>query len=187
MINVNLLPPEIKQDIAQSKKNHSAVGYLKKSILLVLVLLGVLTADYFYLNSRLSAASSNLTQKEESLKKYGELENKAKKLSDRITDIKEIIKNTNVWSGTINEITKIMPDGVFLTSVKMDSNAKVRASVSGKATSKKEVAALRDAMEQSGKFEYVDIETSNTSFDTTLNKDLETFTLSFSLTKGALK
>jgi Tfp pilus assembly protein PilN len=80
-----------------------------------------------------------------------------------------------------------MPNGAYLTSIKIDSDSKTRGQISGIANSKQTVAALRDALEKSPKFQYVDIESSKTQVDPVSSKDVENFTLSFSLEKGALK
>ena len=85
------------------------------------------------------------------------------------------------------EIHNVMPAGAYLVSIKLDSDSKVRDQIAGMARSKQDVAALRDAMDKSAKFEYVDIESSSTQYDSASQKDVENFTITFAITKGALK
>lgn len=187
MINANLLPPEIKENIAQSKENSKGLKYVWLTFGLLLVTVLIAGGMWYYFNSTLGSTSDELQNRQEATKKYGTLEEKAKKLAERITTIKQINSKTNHWSGVISEIQKVMPSGVYLNSVRIDSSAKVRDQISGYAVSKQEVATLRDAMEKSDRFEFVDIESSTTEKNPKTQADQENFTISFSLSKGALK
>jgi type IV pilus assembly protein PilN len=187
MINVNLLPPEIRAEIDQQKKNGQVMSVFWKLIALTLTYLLIFGGFYYYFYSSSRTLSSELGTKEEEVKKYGTLEEEAKKVAERLNIIKQIQGNTNVWSGVIDEVMNVVPSGVSLKSIKIDSSAKNRNQISGEAVSKTLVASLRDSLEKSDKFEYVDIETSMTAEDPTKTKELENFTISFSLEKGALK
>lgn len=187
MINVNLLPPESKKEITQAKKNRTIRGVFLKTLLLLLLTLLISITAWYYFSQNLSRTSSELKNKEEQMTKYGTLEEKAKKVSERLDTIKQIEQNTNHWSSVIAEIQKVIPNGIYLNSVKIEEDPKTRSQISGFAQSKQEVATLRDAMDKSDKFRYVDIEVSTTAKDPLKKRDIESFTISFSLEKGALK
>lgn len=187
MINVNLLPPEIKDEIAQSKKNRKVVLVLWKLLFIIIFYLVLIGGFYYWFSLNLKNTSEELTNKEKDIEKYGTLEQEAKNIADRLNTIKQIQADTFVWSGTIDEIMKVVPSGVSLKSIKIDSVSKNRNQITGDANSKTEVASLRDSLEKSDKFQYVDIEASTTVKDPSNNKELENFTISFSLEKGALK
>lgn len=187
MIKVNLLPPEIKDEITQSKKNRRVLVVLWKLIFIILIYFILLGGFYYWFSMNLKKTSEELTVKEEEIKKYGILEEEAKNIADRLNTIKQIQSNSNVWPGVIDEIMKIIPGGISLKSVKIDSVVKNRNQITGDANSKTEVASLRDSLEKSKKFQYVDIEASTTVKDPAGNKEYENFTISFSLEKGALK
>jgi len=187
MINVNLLPPEVKKEIAQAKKNRQIRALFFKTFLLLLLVLLISLAAWFYFDNTLKKTSSELKTKEGSIVQFGTIEEKSKKIAERLDSIRQIEENTNHWSGVMAEIQKIIPNGIYLSSVKMDEDSKNRGQISGFAESKQNVAALRDAMDKSNKFQYVDIENSSTSNDPIKKREVESFTISFSLEKGALK
>jgi Tfp pilus assembly protein PilN len=187
MINLNLLPPEIKEQQAQVKKNKQILNAFVYSIVALLFVGFAFLGLTYYFNAKLENTNRELGEKEKSVKKYGDIEDRAKKVTERIDTVKRIIDGTNLWSSLIEEIQKIMPDGISLSSIRIDAAATNRNTISGYAVSKKEVAALRDAMEKSDKIEYVDIESSTTIFDSGLKREVENFSLTFSLSKGALK
>jgi Tfp pilus assembly protein PilN len=187
MISANLLPPEVKDEIAQTKENRALVGYILLAALIFVLTLTVFLASWYYFSDSLETSQRLLTTKQSENGKYGAISEKSRALAKRITTIKSIDANTNTWSGVITEIQKVMPSGAYLVSVKIDSDSKVRGQISGIAASKQIVASLRDSLEKSSKFQYVDIDSSRTEVNTQTQKDEENFTLSFSLEKGALK
>jgi Tfp pilus assembly protein PilN len=187
MINANLLPPEVKKDITQAKENSKALKYIWLTLLVLVTVVAVSAVVWTMLDKSFKTSVTELVRRENETKKYGSLEEKAKKLSSRISTIKTIDAKTNHWSAVISEIQTVMPTGLYLNSVRIDSNVKVRGQLTGYAKSKQEVATLRDSMEKSPLFEYVDIESSTTEKEPKTQADIENFTISFSLTKGALK
>lgn len=187
MNKINLLPPEQKEEIRRAKENKKSLRNLYFSLLILIITLLLSLTALFAINLQSKAIITLLAEKEKEITSFGNLEDKAKKLAERLNTIKQINKKTNLWSSVVEEIQKIIPEGVYLTQVKMDSTTKARNLIVGAARGKKEVASLRDAMEKSNKFEYVDIESSKTGINPVTKQEAENFTISFSLSKEALK
>lgn len=187
MINVNFLPQTLKKEISQAKKNREVRNLILKVLLMIISVILFSFGLIFYLQLRVNSVNSELNKKLEKVKEFGNLEEKSKSLADRITSIKKIINDSNKWSGVIEDIQKVIPSGVYLTSAKLDSTPNNRGQLSGYAQSKKQIAALRDEMEKSNRFQYVDIENSITVNDPLSNKEAESFTISFSFEKEAFK
>lgn len=187
MINIDLLPPEIKDEIKQSKMNKQILGFAVKMFLILLAYVILMGAYYFWFTNTLNAVTQRYTQEDKEVSKYGQVEEEAKKVADRLESVKKIEANTNHWSGAIGEIAKVVPSGVSLLSIDIKSVKNNRNQITGEAKSKTGVAALRDSMEKSEYFEFVDIESSITTEDKTAGNEYENFTLSFSLEKGALE
>lgn len=187
MINVNLLPPEIQAEQKLAIQNRKILTLIFTSIGIFFGLALIFGGEIWYFSNKLTTTNRSLSEKEQAIKKYGDIENKSQKVAERINTIGQIMGSSNVWSTTIEEIQKIMPGGVTLATIKIDANPKTRNTITGYALSKKEVAALREAIEKSDKFEYADIESSQTEVNSNFNREVENFTLTFSLSKGALK
>jgi Tfp pilus assembly protein PilN len=187
MINANLLPPDVKSEITQTKKNRVIVRYFGYAVLIFVVAIAIFLTTRYYFSQNLTDAQKSLEQKQNENKKYGAVTERTQSYVKKINTINSIDTNSNKWSGVIIEVQKVMPSGAYLTSVKMDSDGKVRGQISGYAASKQIVASLRDSLEKSSKFQYVDIDSSKTQVEPTSQKEQEYFALSFSLEKGALK
>lgn len=187
MSNINLLPDEIKEDIAQAKKNKKTRKYFVKSILMlfsVILFSGVL---FLYLQSEIKRTARDLEIKNSDIENFGNLEAEATVLSKRLATIGNIKDELNHWSDTIKELRMILPSGSYLTSVSIEEDKKARNRLSGFADSKAIVASIRNSMEKSEKFEYVDIESSSSVLNPISQEFEENFIITFSLSKDALE
>lgn len=187
MISVNLLPPEKKEEIAAAKRNGLVVSLLYRVVAVLITAMIVFGGFYYYFQTSLSREKNNYNQRVKTVERYGTLENTARKVADRLSTIKNINQESSHWSSLIEELNTVVPPGVTLSLIKMDTNASNRGQISGNSASKNNVAAFRDALEKSNKFQYVDIESSTTQEDPLTKREVENFTITFSLEKGALK
>lgn len=187
MINVNLLPDEIKTNLAQAKKNSAVTGLLYRILGLVVIAVVIFLGFNFYFEQDLKQQKFLYEQTQQKISGYGELQESARRVAEKLTTIKKIKATNSVWSGLIEEVNKVVPAGIYLNSVKVDSNIKIRGQLTGFGISKNEVATFRDNLEKSDKFEFVDIEKSTTQIEPTSKKEIENFTITLSIEKGALK
>jgi vacuolar-type H+-ATPase subunit I/STV1 len=186
MSNINLLPPDIKTSLEQKKKNLIVRNLFFKSLWIFVFTLGITAGTWFYLENTARNVDEDLALANEAVSSFGSLETQARKVSEKITAIKTIENGLNHWQNVIAEVQKVMPTGTSLSKLSLNSNSKTRATMTGYAKDKQSIATLRDSLETSEYFEYVDIESASTQDDPKTGTDIETFTLSFSLQKGAL-
>lgn len=187
MSKINLLPAEYKKDIEQAKANGKILNTLARVSWLFVGLVLVYLVTLFLMNQTLAAKTRELKENEAQVNGFGNLEEKSKKISERLTNIRTIDRKSPKWSTVISEIQRVMPSGIRLTKVKMDNQTKSRGNMSGYAATKKNVADLRNLMERSEKFKYVDIDSAGTVEDPETKKEVESFNISFTLEEGALK
>ncbi len=182
MIDVNLLPAEIKDDIAQAKNNKTALSYFRRSMFLLVSICLIFIAAYYFFGSLLKEYQAKQVITNKLLNRFGNLEELANKAISKIGKIQGIEASTNTWSNILAEINNITPQTVTIVSLKLDSNLKLRQTINGTASSKKEVAEFRDTLEGSEYFEFVDVDSTQSRGDSG-----ETFTVSFTLNKDSLK
>lgn len=186
MSNINLLPPNIKESIEQKKKNSMVLGLFYKSLIYALIIIVVTVGAYIYLENNTNNIAAKLAVANEQINGYGQLEEQSTRVSEKLLAIKTIEKKLNHWTDVVAEVQKVMPSGVYLSKTSLNADNKIRGEISGFAKTKNGIATLRDAMEKSEYFEYVDIEEAATETNPKTGEDLESFTLTFSLQKGAL-
>ena len=181
MIDVNLLPAEIKDSVSQAKSNKRALAYFKRSCFFTFAVVFIAVAAHFYFLSVLEQSKRQLKAAEAAVQEFSQIEAQAQSLTQKLSKIKKIDDSRFIWSNVLTEIDNITPANVRVISLKLDSVQKNRASVNGRAPSKKDVADYRDILEKSNYFEYVDIESTQN------NGDSESYNITFSLSKDALE
>jgi len=186
MSSINLLPPNIKKEIEQTKINKKLLHHLYRVIILMVLVLFFATIIDFYFKQNIAADRKELDQKMLTIEKYGNLENEARVVSEKLNEISKIEKGLNSWSSILEEINTVMPSGAYLSAINLDQDSKNRNKITGFADSKNTVAFLRTALENSEKFKYVNIESSSIVFDPAKSREVENFIITFSLSKGAL-
>lgn len=187
MNSINLLPKKIKEEIEQTKINKKTRLYLFKSLVILAFILIIISMLIFYFNQQNAKTELLLSERQKSIDSYGNLEAESRIFAERLNTISRIDREINYWSFIFEEINKIMPNGAYITSLSMDADRKNRSRLTGFALSKNTVATLRNSMDQSDKFEYIDIESSSTVVNQNSSKEEENFIITFSLKKDALK
>lgn len=182
MIDINLLPVELKDDIAQAKSNKTALSYFRRSLFLLFSMALIFIAAYYFFGSLLQEYQAKQIIAKKQINRFGNLEELANKAIGKISKIQGIEASANTWSHVLSEINTITPSGVTIVSLKLDSNLKLRQTINGTAISKKQVAEYRDILEASKYFEFVDVDSTQSRGDSG-----ETFTISFTLSKDSLK
>ncbi|MDD3678707.1 MAG: PilN domain-containing protein [Patescibacteria group bacterium] len=186
MSSINLLPNNIKAEIEQTKKNKKTVGYLLKSIAITLLIVAASALTFIYQKNILLEFKRDVDEKTKASQNFGDLESRAASFSERINTITKILKDINHWTGVLEEIKKITPSDASLSTVSIDADKTSRGKITGFAKTKNIVATLRSAMENSDKFDYVDIESSNIVVNPESGKEVENFVITFSLSREAL-
>ncbi len=186
MSNINLLPQGIKQNLEQKKKNRETLKFFTKTLLTLVLVIVISGTTWLFLTNGLRSINLAVEKKNEAIKKYGSLEEESKNTAEKLNTIKLIANSTNSWSPIIEEIRKVMPTGTYLSEISMSADTKTRGEMIGFAKTKDSIATLRNTLEDSTYFQFVDIENIATEEDPTTGIERESFTLSFSFTEGAL-
>lgn len=187
MNSINLLPTELKEQYESSKQNRVLLGYLINISFLVLVFLGILVGSRYYLNTKLASVVKEVQGKEQSISKYGTLENDAQRLESRIKSAKKVLDNKIYFSKALNEVWKATPPKLYILTIDLDKDSTSRGKITGAAENKAEIALFIDALNKSSIFQYVDLESSTITIDSVSKQPKENFTVSYSLNQGELK
>lgn len=186
MSNLNLLPPEIKEQYEISKKNRTLLNIFIGIILLIVLISAALFLGGVYLKTKLNLVNTEVEAKEQSITKYGTLEKDAKELNERLGAIKKIMSQRIYFSKALDQLWSSTPSQLFVLELDLEKDASKRGKIIGTAETKKDVADLVKSLEQKEAFEYVNIEDSTISLDDFLQRRIENFTLSFSLKTKSL-
>lgn len=184
MLNLNLLPPEIKQKLKKTKHSASIFG-----ICLVIVI-GFITFNFLlyqykvsFLQAQLDIEKNDIINANKSLKDYEDLQKKSLFLNDRARVVTTIQNGHAAWSPILQEMINDAPSNVQFSSLLADPAKAPNFTLQGITVSERDAIKFKDKLESSSFFKDVAFKSSTTSkVEGTDNK--LTFTLEFNLEKA---
>jgi Tfp pilus assembly protein PilN len=155
---INLMPPELKQQIRYAKYNRLGLRYLRVT-LAVVVVLGVVFAGALYLLHQQEATVANdVTKKQAEIKRVSnDFLPKAKDASERLTDIKYIQDTQTRYSAVMADLVKVLPREVDIETLLLTGDETRPVGLSVTAKTYDEVLALRNALVTSPRIGGADI------------------------------
>jgi Tfp pilus assembly protein PilN len=158
MNRLNLLPPEMKEEINYAKKNTRLVSKLTLMLSVCLVLIVFFVVLGIVLKEQENVAKVEKEFSEKLVQDKSQVEKNASDLSDRLILIKKLKTERTDWDTIFKKISDNTPAGLQLQSIQVTNDAKTRATISGIALSDRDVVLFKDLLSNSGLFKYVDIE-----------------------------
>lgn len=161
---INLMPPDLKEQIRFAKLNRVALNYAKVVVLVVLVLGGIFAwalAQVLQQTKDKTAAVNQKMSEVSTLK--AQVLPKAQDASDRIAAIKYVQNAHTRFSLLIADIAKVIPDGVKLNQLQLTGSDKMPVQVTITADQYDEVLAFRNAIITSPRISAADIVTITSS------------------------
>lgn len=196
MITINLLPEDIRENVAYSKKNRNLLKYIRIVIIVCLLFLSSFAVLYFFLFTSNNFFLKDIKESEAVIKKDQGVLDEAKAMKSRIKIIEKIKKDYKYWSKLDYILNRTTPVGIKTVSLEFDErNASTtkestsnvnKMKLVGYAKTKNDVGIYRDALAQQSGFKTINIESiieETPDAGGILNK----FTISFTIEEATLK
>src|SRR5947208_1015016 len=87
---INLLPPQIKEQTLYAKRNAKLLQRIKLAVLLILLLGGALGGGYILLNQRIAHANQELSDKQQEISAFKDLEQQINIVNSKVAIIKNL-------------------------------------------------------------------------------------------------
>lgn len=153
MININLLPPEIKAKIKQKKQTANVF-----SICLVIVIISAVFSILFrsfqetIFKSRLDTLQSEIQKSNTDLENYGDLEKEAAFLYNRNQLAAQIQKDNPNWAVILTDLVNSVPGDVQVTSLDIDLSKTPNFVLQAITTNEREAIKFKEKLETSNYF-----------------------------------
>ena len=156
MININLLPTEIKTKISQAKKSADVFSICLVVVFLVVVC-GLLlnSLKYMLLQPELDNLKAQVTKATSELKSFDELEKQALFLNDRAALAQKIEAQRPLWSQIIKELNNSVPQTVQFSGLTADVSKSPNFVLTGQTDSEREIIKFKDKLSTSKLFKNV--------------------------------
>lgn len=155
---INLLPPDIKEQISYSRRSLILRNYILLAIAVGMLLSGTLWAGQYYLKNQIAAADTYLGDKQVQSNRFGKARKKTEALNARLTAIQAIQKKQAKFSVLLGDLAQSMPPGTAISSISLtgDDTKPVRLAV--RASSYQAALAFRDSIVSSKRISAADIQ-----------------------------
>lgn len=156
MININLLPPEIKNKI-RIKKQAANVFSICLVIVIIIVVLSVLFKSFSetIFKSRLDGLQSEITKANSDLVNYKDLEKQTAFLNNRNELSTQIEKESPYWSVVLPDLINSVPSNVQLTSLIVDLGKTPNFVLQAVTANEREAIKFKEKLENSKYFKDV--------------------------------
>jgi Tfp pilus assembly protein PilN len=155
---INLLPPDLKEQIAYSQRNALMRRYILLSTTVWLILAGALVASGYYLNNQIKTAQQQVSAKQQQIASYSQLQTTAAGLTSRLAAIQSIQKNQAKFSALLSNLAQSMPQGTAITSITLTGNASQPVQLTVSAVNYQTALGFRDSLTKSKLISAADIE-----------------------------
>lgn len=170
---INLLPPDLKEQIRYAKLNRLALRYFRVLIAVVAVLAGVFASTFYLLDQQGANIAADVTAKQRKITELNKnVTPKAKDASDRLNAIKYVQATQTRFSAVVADIAKVVPQGVTIDSMTLTGVDTAPVKLAVTATTYEKALAFRNALITSPRIAGADLESiavgSNNTYSTSV-------------------
>lgn len=189
MININLLPKELKLRISQSKKSANIFSLCLVAIVVVLFICFALYEGKNYMQMGLDSVKKDISVVNSSLSSFDKLEKEALFVNDRVALAKKIETNHALWSIIVQNLINSVPENVQFVSLNADLSKTPNITLQGKTGSERDAIKFKEKLESSDYFKDVNFKSASMDTATTATPDQPaatpalSFTLEFNVEK----
>jgi Tfp pilus assembly protein PilN len=156
---INLLPPDLKEQIKFAKMNRMALRYLRVVIAVVAVLGAIFAGSLYLVNQQTSGVATNVADSQQTIDSLNSsVIPKAQDASNRLAAIQYVQSTQTHFSKVISDLASVLPEGVTIDSLTLDGNTKLPVTMSLTANTYDEALAVRNDLATSSRIAYVDLE-----------------------------
>lgn len=185
MININLLPPELKMKRIEAKRNASLISICIIGIIVTIVVGIIAKSLESNFGSYLGTTKGNIEKDSATLNQYQDLQNMALLINDRWQTAQTVNKNRVFWSVVLQDMINSVPVNVQIENVAIKTDKTPNFVLQGNTTSEREIIKFKEKLEASSYFKNVSFKSSSlqtqTQTQTTPATPKLEFTLEFDL------
>lgn len=181
MININLLPPELKLKRLNAKKNASLVS-ICIVVILVVVVIAILGKSFAStIDAHLATTKNDIEKNNSMLDQYQELKDTALFINDRWSATQKIDETRVYWSQVLQDLINSVPKNVQFENVVVQIDKSPNFVLQGNTTTEREIIKFKEKLENSIFFKNVAFKSASLTADTQTKAETLSFTLEFDL------
>jgi len=182
MININLLPPELKLKRIEVKRNASLLSFCIVIVVIFAVIGIVAKALEQTVKTGLDTARNSIGTNTSELEENKNLQEIALLINDRWKTTEKINKNRVIWSQVLQDLANSVPVDVQFENLSVNIEKSPNFILQGNTTTEREIIKFKEKLENSAYFKNVNFKSSSLGQSQEEDGKLR-FTLEFDLEK----
>ena len=156
---INLLPPDIKEQIRYAKLNRLVLRYLRVILAVVVVLGGIFAGALYLVGQQEAAAEASANDSQATINHLNStVLPEAQDASNRLAAIQYVQSTQTHFSSVVSDLASVLPQGVTIDTLTLTGNTKLPVTMAMTAETYDEALAVRNALASSPRIAYVDLE-----------------------------
>ncbi len=155
---INILPPDLKEQITYSRRNVVARRYVFVLIFIILVTGSILTAIHWYADQQIAAYEAALEERTEEISQFENLETSVDTLNTQIDTIDTVLKQRPQFSILLADLAQVLPQGSYLNGISLSEETDQPLQLTITAPSRDQAVRVRQALLQSPRIGSADIQ-----------------------------
>lgn len=170
---LNVLPPELKQQIKYARRNVTARRYILIILLIMVVTGNVLVVSHWYADQQIADYEATLQEKNEEMEQYAQLEESVKELNDQIGTMDTLLQQKSRFSVLLTDLAQVLPQNSYLNGLSLTEKVDKPLQLTITSPSKDQAVRVREALLQSPRIDSADIQSiSETTEGSEVNVDI---------------
>lgn len=183
MININLLPAELKLKRLSTKRNAALVSICIVVIFFFIILGIIANSGKGTIEDHLAAIKNTVDKNTNQSDESKNLQEMALLINDRSRAFTEINQKRAIWSQVLTELSASAPIDVQFDNVTCNSEKSPNFTLQGNTTTEREIIKFKEKLESSPFFKNVAFKSSSLNQDQESKTEKLKFTIEFDLEK----
>lgn len=161
MININLLPPELKLKRINAKRNAGLISLCIIGILAVGILGVIARSLESTIETYLGAMKGNIEKDTNTLDQYQDIQELALLINDRWQTTQKINQGRVFWSQALSDLNNSVPANIQFENVTIKTDKTPNFILQGNTTTEREIIKFKEKLENSVFFQNVTFKSSS--------------------------
>jgi Tfp pilus assembly protein PilN len=179
MSNINLLPPQVKEDQLFARRNRGLLAFARLAVFAAVFSLGVLLIQQQLLSTQVNHINSQLGSVRAQNEALAPVQVKASADEKQLNEFQDLSHGKTDWGFVFRSLATIAPSGIYITAITTPNTTPVAAptagatptpvstafKIDGSAKDRTSIASFIDSLGNSGLFSDVTLDSSAPDFD----------------------
>lgn len=114
---INILPPQLKQQVRYSKRNVLLLRYLMTALGASTLLAIVIITSLWFSSRQISSLKTSLQERQQERASYKDTETKVQSLQSSLNLIDKLLTERTEYSGVLGDLASVLPSGAYISSM----------------------------------------------------------------------